>query len=477
MGAIKQYNNFIAGKLTSAQEYIEVENPYTNDIIGLAARGGVAEADQALSAAKAAQPAWAKLAPATRADYLKQFAQVIRDNRVELAELLMHEQAKVAPLAQVEIDVTATYFDYYAGWARIYEGEIINSDDPQENIFLFQKPIGVVVGICPWNFPFFVMARKVAPSLLVGCTTVIKPSSTTPLTTLRFAELISGLGLPDGVLNVVAGGGATLGDALVKHPLSDMVSLTGSVEAGVEILKNSAEKVMKCSLELGGKAPAIVFADADIDLAVKGVMDSRLIFSGQVCNCAERAYVHADIYDEFVGKLKAAFEAAKLDDPAADGVTYSSQVDKTQLEKITGMVERAKSAGAEVVTGGETADKGQGYFFQPTILAGVEQSSEIVQKEVFGPVLPIVQWSDYDEVMAMANDCEYGLTSSVFTRDVSTVMQAAKDLNFGETYVNREHFEGIQGFHAGWRKSGIGGADGKHGLYEYLQSQALYVRY
>ncbi|MDR0284555.1 MAG: aldehyde dehydrogenase [Propionibacteriaceae bacterium] len=474
---VKQYSNFINGQLVGATEFIEVENPYTNEIIGLVPRGGEAEADQALTAAKAAQPAWAKLAAATRADYLKQFAQVIRENRVELAQLLMHEQAKVAPLAQVEIDVTATYFDYYAGWARVYEGEIINSDDPKENIFLFQKPIGVAVGICPWNFPFFVMARKVAPSLLVGCTTVIKPSSTVPLTNMRFAELVAGLDLPAGVLNFVTGGGGTLGNALVRHPASDMVSLTGSVEAGVEIIKNSAEKIMKTSLELGGKAPAIVFPDADLDLAVKGVMDSRLIFSGQVCNCAERAYVHADIYDEFVSRLKAAFEAAQLGDPADAGVTYSSQVDKAQLDKISAMVDRAKAAGAEVVTGGGLHDAGTGYFYAPTILTGVEQSSEIVQKEVFGPVLPVIKWDDYDTVMAMANDCEYGLTSSIFTRNVGTVMQAQKDLNFGETYVNREHFEGIQGFHAGWRKSGIGGADGKHGLYEYLQSQVMYIRY
>ncbi|MDR1798889.1 MAG: aldehyde dehydrogenase [Bifidobacteriaceae bacterium] len=477
MGELKLYRNFINGELRAADGVIEVENPYTQQIIGLAAKGGVGEAEAALQAAKAAQPAWAKRSAVARGEVLKQFAQVIRDNRVELAELLMHEQAKIAPLAQVEIDVTATYFDYYAGWARIYEGEIINSDDPQENIFLFQKPIGVVVGICPWNFPFFVMARKVAPSLLVGCTTVLKPSSTTPLTTLRFAELIADLDLPPGVLNFVAGGGATLGDALVRHPITDMVSLTGSVEAGVEIIKGSAEKIMKTSLELGGKAPAIVFPDADLDLAVKGVTDSRLIFSGQVCNCAERAYVHASVYDEFVAKLKASFEAAVLDDPAKPGVAYSSQVDKAQLEKIADMVEKAKADGAEVVTGGKVADKPTGYFYEPTIVVGADQQSQIVQKEVFGPVLPIIKWDDYDEVIAMANDVEYGLTSSVFTRNVSTVMQAIKDLNFGETYVNREHFEGIQGFHAGWRKSGIGGADGKHGLFEYLQSQVAYIRY
>jgi lactaldehyde dehydrogenase/glycolaldehyde dehydrogenase len=475
---MRDYKQYINGELLAATtgEWIEVENPYTNQIIGRAPRGNADDADRALSAAKAAQKDWAKLAPASRAEYLKQFAQIIRDHRVELAELLMAEQAKVIGLAQVEIDVTAVYFDYYAGWARKYEGEIINSDDPRENIFLFQKPVGVAVGICPWNFPFFVMARKVAPALLTGCTSVIKPSSTTPLVTLRFAELVSGLDLPKGVLNFVTGGGASLGDALVKHPYSDMVSLTGSVEAGVEIIKGSAEKIMKTSLELGGKAPAIIFPDADIDLAVTGVKGSRLIFSGQVCNCAERAYVHEDIYDEFVSKLKASFEAADYGDPATAG-DYSTQVDKNQLEKIAGMVERAKTDGATVLTGGAVADKGTGYFYQPTILENATHDSEIVQKEIFGPVLPVMKWSDYDDVIAKANDVEYGLTSSVFTRNVNTVMQAIKDLNFGETYVNREHFEGIQGFHAGWRKSGIGGADGKHGLYEYLQSQVAYIRY
>ena len=476
---MKEYKQFINGELVAAStgDWFEVENPYTNEMIGLAPLGDANDADAALSAAKAAQKDWAKLAPATRAGYLSQFAQVIRDNRLELAELLMHEQAKVAPLAQVEIDVTATYFDYYAGWARIYGGEVINSDDPQENILLFQKPIGVVAGICPWNFPFFVMARKVAPSLLVGCTTVIKPSSTTPLSTLRFAELISKLDLPKGVLNYVTGGGGTLGNALVTHPYSDMASLTGSVEAGIEVLKNAAPKVMKTSLELGGKAPVIVFPDADLDLAVKSITDSRLIFSGQVCNCAERAYIHKDIYDEFTTKLKASFEAAVTGDPAKDGVAYSSQVDKKQLEKVAAMVQRAKDAGCEIITGGEVDDKGTGYFYKPTIIAGAAQDSEIIQKEIFGPALPLLQWDDYDEVIAQANDCEYGLTSSIFTTNVNTTMQALKDLNFGETYVNREHFEAMQGFHAGWRKSGIGGEDGKHGLYEYLQSQVAYIRY
>jgi lactaldehyde dehydrogenase/glycolaldehyde dehydrogenase len=477
---VETYQHLIDGALVTSHspDWIEVENPYSNEVIARAPRGDADDADRAVQAAKAAQPGWAKLAPAARGAYLKKFAEVIRANRIQLAKTLAAEQAKVMPLAQVEIDVTAEYFDYYAGWARIYEGEIINSDDPRENILLFQKPIGVVAGICPWNFPFFVMARKVAPSLLTGCTTVIKPSSNTPATSFEFARLVASLDLPKGVLNIVSGGGATLGDALVKHPDVDMVSLTGSVEAGQQILHNAADKVMKTSLELGGKAPAIVFGDADLDLAVKAVTDSRLIFAGQVCNCCERVYVHDSVYDEFVAKLKASFEAATFGDPFADPApTYSSQIDRAQLDKIEAMVKQAVASGAEVVTGGEQADVGRGYMYKPTLLAGATQDSEIVQQEIFGPVLPILRWNDYDQVINDANGTEYGLTSSVFTTNVNTVMQAVKDLNFGETYVNREHFEGIQGFHAGWRKSGIGGADGKHGLYEYLQSQVVYIRY
>jgi lactaldehyde dehydrogenase/glycolaldehyde dehydrogenase len=322
------------------------------------------------------------------------------------------------------------------------------------------------------------MARKVAPALLTGCSIVLKPSSLTPCTTFEFAELISGLDLPAGVLNFISGSGKTMGNTLVASPLADMITLTGSVEAGQEIIKTSADNVTKVSLELGGKAPAIVFEDADIDLAVKGIVDSRVIFSGQVCNCAERAYVHKNIYDKFIDKLVKAMQNVQYGDPFATPTpSMSSQIDRAQQEKIDEMVIRAKAEGAEVLTGGHKADTRTGYFYEPTVLVNCRQDMEIVAKEVFGPVLPVLPFSDYDEVIAMANDCEYGLTSSVFTTNINTTMQAIKDLKFGETYVNREHFEGMQGFHAGWRKSGIGGADGKHGLMEYLQSQVAYIQF
>ena len=477
---MKTYQQFINGSLVNSHssDWIEVENPYTGEIISRVPKGDNEDAYAALEAAKKSQAAWAARPAAERAGYLKQMAALIRANRIELAKTLVSEQAKVLPLAQVEIDFTADYFDYYAGWARIYEGEIIQSDRFNENIFLFRKPIGVVVGICPWNFPFFVMARKVAPALLTGCTIVLKPSSLTPNTTFEFAKMVATLNLPKGVVNFVSGSGKTLGNTLVTGPITDMVTLTGSVEAGQEIIRASAENVTKVSLELGGKAPAIVFEDADLDIAVKGVLDSRVIFSGQVCNCAERAYVHKNIYDKFIDKFTRAMKDVKYGDPFADPVpAMSSQIDKAQQEKIDEMVVRAIADGAEVLAGGKKADTPTGYFYEPTVLVNCRQNMEIVQKEIFGPVIPVLPFTEYEEAIALANDCEYGLTSSVFTKNINTTMQAIKDLKFGETYVNREHFEGMQGFHAGWRKSGIGGTDGKHGLMEYLQSQVAYIQF
>ena len=477
---MKTYQQFINGEFrdSSSNEVFEVLNPFTEQVISTAPKGGTADAEAALAAATAAQTAWAARPASERAGYLKQMAAVIRANRVELARVLMEEQAKVSSLAQVEIDFTADYFDYYAGWARIYEGEIIQSDRPKENILLFRQPIGVVVGICPWNFPFFVMARKVAPALLTGNTIVVKPSSETPNSTFEFAKLVAQLDLPKGVLNIVSGGGGMLGNALVKSPLTGMVSLTGSVEAGQKIIAATAENITKTSLELGGKAPAIVCADADLDLAVKAIVASRVIFSGQVCNCAERVYVDDKVAGEFLDKLTKAMAAVSYGDPAADpNPDMSCQVSLDQLEKVEAMVERAKQDGAEVLIGGSRPnDTSHGYFYQPTLLANCRQDMEIMRQEIFGPALPVMTVSGLDEAIAMANDCEFGLTSSIFTNNIGSVMRACNELKYGETYVNREHFEGMQGFHAGWRKSGIGGADGKHGLYEYLQSHVVYIQ-
>ncbi|WP_027721879.1 aldehyde dehydrogenase [Maridesulfovibrio zosterae] len=475
------YQQYINGEFRNADsnEQFAVINPFTEKIIAMAPKGGKHDAELALEAASVAQKEWAAKSCIERAGFLKKMAEVIRENREMLARTLAEEQAKIFPLAQVEIDATAEYFDYYAGWARKYEGEVIESDRTNENILLYRQPIGVVVGICPWNFPFFVMARKVAPSILTGCTIVLKPSSETPNTTFEFAKLVSSIGLPNGVLNFVSGGGSTLGDALVRSSQVGLVTLTGSVETGQRIIASTAENITKTSLELGGKAPVIICADCDMDMAVKAVVDSRIIFSGQVCNCAERVYVEAPVYDEFMDKVTRAMAAVAYGDPFADPApNMSCQINSAQLTKIEGMVAKALEEGAEVLVGGSRCeDQPTGFFYKPTLLASCTQDMEIIRKEIFGPVLPVVKVTDFDEALNMANDCEFGLTSSIFTNNISKMMRAINELKFGETYVNREHFEAIQGFHAGWRKSGIGGADGKHGLYEYLQTHVAYIQY
>lgn len=477
---MREYKQFINGALkkSSSKEVIEVENPFTGKIISTVPKGSEKDAKAALEAAHASQEAWAARPAAERAVYLKKMADAIRKNRVDLAKILVEEQAKVLPLAQVEIDFTADYFEYYAGWARIFEGEIIQSDRPNESIFLFRQPIGVVVGICPWNFPFFVMARKVAPALLTGNTIVIKPSSVAPNTIMAFAELVAKTDLPKGVLNIITGAGASLGETLVRSDITGMVSLTGSVEAGQQVIAGTAGNIAKVSLELGGKAPAIVCADADLDIAVKSVVASRIIFSGQVCNCCERVYVDKKIQAKFTEMLVKAMKAVTYGDPmAAKAPDMACQVSADQQNKIAAMVARAKKEGAKVLCGGSIPKTQSGYFFAPTVLGNCRQDMEVVQKEVFGPVLPALGFKDLDEALALANDCEYGLTSSIYTTNVSNAMWAMRRLKFGETYVNRENFEAMQGFHAGWRKSGIGGADGKHGLMEYLNTHVAYVQY
>ncbi|MHA7943656.1 aldehyde dehydrogenase [Formosa sp. 3Alg 14/1] len=478
---MKHYKQYINGEfiVSKATEVIEIINPCTEEVISTISTGTVEDANNALEAAQAAQPAWEALPAIQRAAFLHKMADVIRKNRVFLAETLSKEQAKVIDLAQVEIDVTADYFDYNAGWARRIEGEIIQSDRTKEHIYLHKVPIGVAVGICPWNFPFFVMARKVAASLITGNTCVIKPSSEAPNTIMEFADFIQKIELPAGVLNFVCGAGRTVGNALSKSPITGIISLTGSVGAGQQIITAAAENITKVSLELGGKAPAIVCADANLDLALNSVVASKVIFSGQVCNCAERVYVEDSIYDEFVEKLTKKMSEVTVED-ALTGVNadMSSLVSKSQIDKISEMVEFAKKEGAEVLVGGKRPEKfSKGYFYEPTLLTNCTQNMQVVQEEVFGPVLPVMKFTTLDEAIALANDCQYGLTSSIFSENYNNIMHATNSLQFGETYVNREHFEAIQGFHAGWKKSGIGGADGKHGMEEYLQTRVVYAKY
>ncbi|MGY8910381.1 MAG: aldehyde dehydrogenase [Flavobacteriales bacterium] len=478
---MQQFDQFINGEFikSTSSEVTEVLNPCTEEVLSTIPHGSVEDANKALNAAKNAHHAWKSLTAITRANYLNKMATVIRENRIFLAKTLASEQAKVIGLAQVEIDVTADYFDYYAGFARRIEGEIIQSDRSKEHIFLHKSPIGVAVGILPWNFPFFVMARKVAASLITGNTCVIKPSCIAPNTIMEWTKLIQKIELPAGVLNMVCGSGPVVGNALCKSPTTGIISLTGSVLAGQKIMAAAAENITKVSLELGGKAPAIVCADANLELAVNAVVGSRIIYSGQVCNCAERVYVEESIHDQFLEMVTSKMNDLKVEDAFSDNnPDMSALVSRNQLDKVAEMVEFAKKEGAEVLVGGSRSSQfDKGYFYQPTLLTNVRQDMQIIQEEVFGPVLPVMKFSTLDEAIALANDSEYGLTSSIFSENFNKVMHAAEELQYGETYINREHFEAIQGFHAGWKKSGLGGADGKHGMEEYLQTKVVYAQY
>ncbi|WP_448885496.1 aldehyde dehydrogenase [Citrobacter telavivensis] len=473
-----QHPMYIDGQFVTWNEdaWIDVVNPATEEVISRIPDGRAEDARKAIDAADRAQTDWEALPAIVRAGWLRKIAAGIRERADEISALIVAEGGKIQQLAEVEVSFTADYLDYMAEWARRYEGEILQSDRPGENILLFKRALGVTTGILPWNFPFFLIARKLAPALLTGNTIVIKPSEFTPNNAIAFAKIVDEIGLPRGVFNLVLGRGETVGQELAGNPKVAMVSMTGSVAAGEKIMATAAKNITKVCLELGGKAPAIVMDDADLDLAVKAIVDSRVINTGQVCNCAERVYVQKGIYDQFVNRLGEALKAVQFGNPGErNDIAMGPLINAAALQRVEQKVARAVQEGARVALGGKAVE-GKGYYYPPTLLLDVRQEMAIMHEETFGPVLPVVVFNTLEEAIAMANDSDYGLTSSIYTQNLNVAMKAIKGLKFGETYINRENFEAMQGFHAGWRKSGIGGADGKHGLNEYLQTQVVYLQ-
>eukprot|EP01028_Stygiella_incarcerata_P003970 TRINITY_DN1831_c0_g2_i2.p1 TRINITY_DN1831_c0_g2~~TRINITY_DN1831_c0_g2_i2.p1 ORF type:complete len:483 (-),score=-7.51 TRINITY_DN1831_c0_g2_i2:31-1479(-) len=477
MSEAKVYQMYINGEFINHVEKEPVINPSDKQIISYIPIGTEDDVNQAVESAQEAQSSWEKLPAVERGGYLKKIAQKIRDNASMLARVISEEQGKVLGLATVEVNFTADYMDYMAEWARRYEGEIIQSDRPNENIFLFKLPIGVATGVLPWNFPFFLIARKLAPALLTGNTIVIKPSGETPNNAFEFAKLVDEIDLPKGVFNLVSGSGSTVGNELAANEKVGIVSFTGSVPTGVKIMEAASKNVTKVSLELGGKAPAIVMADANLDIAVEAIKNSRVTNNGQVCNCAERVYVHKSIAKEFSERITKSMAALTCGNPLTEKIDMGPLINEDAITHVQKLVDSAVAAGASITTGGKRCDRDDGYFYEPTVIIDVKQDMDIIKEEIFGPVLPIVTFDTLDEAIALANDSEFGLTSSIYTQNLDIAMRACKEIKCGETYINRENFEAMQGFHAGWKKSGIGGADGKHGLEEFLQTKVVYLQY
>lgn len=468
-----------AYKASSGDEWLDIINPATEEIISKTPKGTEEDVNKAVEAALQVQQDWELTPNIERGKIVRKLGDEIAKKRDIFIDLLQEEQGKDYELASGEVDLAIDYFHYMSEWARRMEGEVIPSDRPNENIFLYKKPIGVVAGIIPWNFPVFILARKVATALVAGCTIVIKPSQHTPNTTMEFTKIIDAMNdIPAGVYNVVTGAGSEIGNALASHKDVQMISMTGSVQAGTKVMEAAAQNITRVNLELGGKAPAIVTENADLELAAEAITASRLANNGQACTNAERVYVHENIATEFIGKLKKLFEAKKLGDPREDkNMDVGPLVNLDRLETVEGMVQDAVEQGAELITGGERANIDNGFFYKPTILTNVTQDSSIMQDEIFGPVLPITTFSTLDEAIEKANDTVYGLSSSVYTNDLNEAMRVVNEMKFGETFVNRENFEAVQGYHAGMRQSGLGGTDGKHGMEDFLVTQVVYMQY
>jgi len=477
-----KFDQYINGQWVTPKngQYIEVLNPATDEIVGVVADGDEQDAISALEAAEAAKATWAALPAKRRADLLRALCVEVKANRDELATVLTKEQGKLFKVAQFEVDVFCTFVEYACEWARRIEGDILPSDNENEQIWIQKIPRGVVVAITAWNFPLALAGRKIGPALVAGNTMVIKPTSETPLSTFMLGDMAKKAGIPDGVLNIINGPGRTMGNALVKHPITKMVTMTGSTPAGQAIFKAASENLAHVQLELGGKAPFIAFEDADIDDAVAAALHSRFDNCGQVCTCNERMYIHEDIYDEFMEKFMVKVKALKVGDPFDPTTDIGPKVNKAEMGNMRHLVEASLKEGAILAYGGKEPEGEEfckGNWFMPTILTDVTQDMTIVHEESFGPILPVLKFKTFEEVIGYANDCDYGLAAMVFTNDLNKIMRCNTELEFGEIYINRGHGELHQGFHNGYKMSGTGGEDGKYGFEQYLEKKTFYVRH
>lgn len=475
------YKPFINGKWHDMPERdrIAVENPADEETIGTIPECNPEDAALAVAAAKAAQPAWAALPPIQRAQALRNLAKLIDENTDHLARTLVREQGKPLGQAVGEVGAAVNFLTYAAENARRITGDIMPSDNAEEEIFIRRIPRGVVVGLTAWNYPLALAARKLGPALIAGNTFILLSHEVTPISGLELARLADKAGFPPGVFNVLTGRGRVVGEALVAHPDTDMITMTGSSRAGVEIFRTAADRLKFVSLELGGKAPFIVMEDADIDRAVKAAVIARYTNCGQICTCAERIYLHQAIADEFTEKFVSLSKSVTVGDPMSDP-DMGPKVSGLEAEKVEAMIAAAIKDGAEPLLRGGLLTDGdfeKGHWLAPTVLSVSNNHADIMQKEVFGPVAPIMKVSSFEEASALANDSDFGLSAYLWTASTSRIMRASRELKAGEVYVNRANGEQVQGYHTGWGLSGTGGEDGHYGFEAYFKKQTTYLNW
>ncbi|MBI3031455.1 MAG: aldehyde dehydrogenase family protein [Candidatus Rokubacteria bacterium] len=462
----------------SGETYATI-NPATEEESARVARGDERDVDLAVAAARKAFDSgpWPKISAADRGRIVWKLGDLIMANLDEMARLESLCTGKTLfDSGKVEIPFAAEVFRYYAGWATKIHGETLAL---REGAFTFtlRQPIGVVGAIVPWNFPFLLSSWKIAPALAAGNTVVLKPASLTPLTALKFAELCQEAGLPEGVFNVVTGPGGKAGMALVRDPRVDKIAFTGSTEVGKQIMREAAGTLKRLSLELGGKSPNIVFADADMEAAVKGALTGIFYNKGEVCAAGSRLFLEEKVHDEFMSKLTERVKGLKVGDPMDKATRMGPVVSKQQMETVLSYIESGKQEGARLVAGGGRANigTGKGFFIEPTIFDGVSNKMKIAREEIFGPVLSVIPFKSVEEGVAEGNETTYGLAAAVWTRDVGKALKAARAIRAGTVWVNAYNlFDAALPF-GGFKESGFGREMGSAGLDLYTEVKSVWV--
>ncbi len=458
---------YIDGRWVDAERHIDVTNPATGERVGQVPVLGADETRQAIEAANRALPAWRSRTAKERSALLRKWFELLLANQDDLARIMTAEQGKPFAEARGEIGYAASFIEWFAEEGKRVYGETIPAPVSNQRIVVTKEPVGVCAAITPWNFPAAMITRKAGPALAAGCTMVVKPASQTPLTALALVALAERAGIPAGVLSVVTGSASAIGGELSSNPLVRKLTFTGSTEVGRTLMAQTASTVKKVSMELGGNAPFIVFDDADLDAAVEGAIVSKYRNAGQTCVCANRLYVHSKVYDAFAQKLVAAVSALKVGDGMDDGVRIGPLIDDKAVLKVEEHITDAISKGARVLHGGKRHALGQS-FFEPTVLADVKPDMLVAREETFGPLAPLFRFETEDEVVAMANDTEFGLASYFYARDLGRVWRVSERLEYGMVGVNTGLISNEVAPFGGVKQSGVGREGSHYGIEDYL---------
>ncbi|RST77300.1 gamma-aminobutyraldehyde dehydrogenase [Siminovitchia acidinfaciens] len=474
----RQYKIYINGEWTESIEgqYGNVVNPATEEIIADIPLCGEGDVDKAVEAAGNAFKTWKDTTPKERSLVLLKLAEAVEENIDRFALLESKNVGKPVDVAKSDVNGFIDILRFYSGAARNLQGLSTGEYLENHTSMIRREPVGVVASITPWNYPLAMAGWKIGPALAAGNTVVLKPSELTPLTTLLLAEISDGI-LPPGVLNVVTGYGEIVGAALSKHKKVQMISLTGSVRAGMAVAREAAQTLKKVHLELGGKAPVLIFDDADISKAAAGIKTGAFYNSGQDCTAATRLYVSEKIYDQFIDELVSSVQNINVGDPMEPGVEMGPLVSKAHRERVHGFVERAKkNLNVQVLTGGEELNQ-RGFYYKPTVITGVKQSDEIVQEEVFGPIITVIPFSNDEEAIEKANDCKYGLAASVWTSSIDRAMNMTKQLDFGAVWTNTHLSIVSEMPHGGSKFSGYGNDQSIYSLEEYTNIKHAMIKF